>query len=334
MRVGIIGAGAVGGAIAALLSRGGHDVEVTARGAQLKAIRENGISLDGEWGAHVAQVGAARLLTRTPDLVIVTTKAHDTAGALAANAEFTTGAPVLVVQNGLAGLETAAAAAPKSRVIGGLAMYAASFLKPGRVTITGTGVTYLGGPSDSALGLAADVLGAVMPVEIVENFAGAQWSKLVVNQINALPALTGLSAQEVIADRGLRRLMTASIRETVRVGIANGITFEDLHGLTDSKLRLMARMPLAAGEILPRQFARRMGTVPNPGSTQQSIRRGKPSEIDFLNGAVVAAAATAGVEAPVNAALVQLVHEVELSYVFMSPAEVVRRVDQLTRAAA
>jgi len=334
MRVGIIGAGAVGGAIAALLTRGGHDVEVTARGAQLKAIRENGIRLDGEWGAYDATVTASRHLTRTPDLVIVTTKAHDAASALRANAEHVAGAPVLIVQNGLAGLETAAAAAPGSPVIGGLAMYAASFLKPGRVTITGTGVTYLGGGPDSALGLAADVLGAVMPVSIVENFAGAQWSKLVINQINAIPALTGLSAQEVIADRGLRRLMTASIRETIRVGIASGVTFEDLHGLTDSKLRMVARLPLTAGEVLPRMFAKRMGTVPNPGSTQQSIRRGQPSEIDFLNGAVVSAAASVGAEAPVNAALVQLVHEVELSYVFLSPAEVIRRVQRLTEKAA
>lgn len=330
MRVGIIGAGAVGGAIAAVLARGGHDVEVTARRAQLKAVQENGIHLDGEWGTYDAAVSASRLLTQKPDLVIVTTKAHDAASALAANAAFVDGAPVLVIQNGLAGLETAKAAAPGSSVAGGLAMFAASFLKPGRVTITGPGVTYLGGQPGPALDLAAGLLAPVLPVEIVQNFAGAQWSKLVVNQINALPAITGLSAQEVIADRGLRRLMTASIRENIRIGIANGITFEDLHGLTDRRLRSVARLPLALGETLPRQFARRMGSVPNPGSTQQSIRRGQPSEIDYLNGAVVTAAKAVGLEAPINAALVELVHEVELSYVFISPAEVLRRVALLT----
>jgi 2-dehydropantoate 2-reductase len=330
MRVGIIGAGAVGGALAAVLARGGHDVEVTARRAQLKAIQENGIRLDGEWGAYDAAVGASRLLTRKPDLVIVTTKAHDAAAALTANAAFVDGAPVLIVQNGLAGLDTARAAVPGSPVIGGLAMFAASFLKPGRVTVTGPGVTYLGGQPGPALDLAVSLLSPVLKIETVQNFAGAQWSKLVVNQINALPAITGLSAQEVIADRGLRRLMTASIRENIRIGIANGITFEDLHGLTDRRLRTVARLPLALGETLPRQFARRMGTVPNPGSTQQSIRRGQPSEIDYLNGAVVTAAKAVGLEAPINAALVELVHEVELSYVFISPPEVLRRVALLT----
>ena len=333
MRVGIIGAGAVGGAIAAVLARGGHDVEVTARRAQLKAIQDSGIHLDGEWGSYDAAVGASRLLSRKPDLVIVTTKAHDAASALTANAAFVDGAPVLVIQNGLAGLDTAASAAPGSPVVGGLAMFAASFLKPGRVTVTGPGVTYLGGGAGPALDLASGLLSAVLPIEIVQNFAGAQWSKLVVNQINALPAITGLSAQEVIADRGLRRLMTASIRENIRIGIANGITFADLHGLTDRRLRSVARLPLALGEALPRQFARRMGSVPNPGSTQQSIRRGQPSEIDYLNGAVVTAAKSVGLDAPINAALVELVHEVELSYVFISPAEVLRRVTALAGGA-
>ncbi|HOW00540.1 MAG TPA: 2-dehydropantoate 2-reductase N-terminal domain-containing protein, partial [Rhodoglobus sp.] len=56
MRIGVIGAGAVGGAIAALLARAGHEVEVTARGAHLDAIRERGIHLTGGWGEYTASV--------------------------------------------------------------------------------------------------------------------------------------------------------------------------------------------------------------------------------------------------------------------------------------
>ena len=57
----------------------------------------------------------------------------------------------------------------------------------------------------------------------------------------------------------------------------------------------------------------RMGNVPNLGSTQQSLRRGQPTEVDFLNGAVVREASAAGLAAPVNAALTALVHDVEAS---------------------
>jgi 2-dehydropantoate 2-reductase len=69
-----------------------------------------------------------------------------------------------------------------------------------------------------------------------------------------------------------------------------------------------------------------MGSVPNPGSTLQSIRRGQLTEIDFLNGAVVQAAAEHGLTTPINSAIVALVHEVERTGSFVSPADVVRRV--------
>jgi 2-dehydropantoate 2-reductase len=72
-----------------------------------------------------------------------------------------------------------------------------------------------------------------------------------------------------------------------------------------------------------------MGNVPNLGSTQQSLRRGQLTEIDFLNGAVVREAQRLGREAPVNALITGLVHEVELSGVSLSPDDVIRRFGRL-----
>jgi 2-dehydropantoate 2-reductase len=69
-----------------------------------------------------------------------------------------------------------------------------------------------------------------------------------------------------------------------------------------------------------------MGSVPNPGSTLQSITRGQLTEIDFLNGAVVEAAKDGGVAAPINQQIVDLVHEVERTGSFLTPAEVIARV--------
>jgi len=155
---------------------------------------------------------------------------------------------------------------------------------------------------------------------------GAQWTKLVVNQINALPAITGMSAQEVIAHRGLRRLLTRSIRESVRAAQAGGVRFAPMQGLNDGMLRMLAKMPLSIGQLLPQLMKVRMGATPNPGSTLQSIRHGQVTEIDFLNGAVVEAGERAGVETPVNRALVELVHEVERTHAFVSPDHVLRRV--------
>lgn len=328
MRVGVIGAGAVGGAMAALLHRGGHEVAVTARGAHLQAIREHGIRLSGGWGEHTAVVNASETLRSTPELAIVATKAHDAAAAIRANLPWLHGVPLLIMQNGLDGVATAGEVAPESPAVGGLSLFASSYLSPGTITITSPAVTYLGGPEGSEAAVTAflDLLGPVMPVEAIDNFRGALWTKLVVNQVNALPAITGLSVQEVISVPGLRRIMTESIRETVRTGLALGIRFEALQGLDHRMLHAVAAAPLWLGQLLPLRMKRMFGATPNPASTLQSIRRGQSTEIDYLNGAVVREAAEAGLAAPVNAALVELVHRVERTGEFLSPAETIAAV--------
>ncbi|HEY0260473.1 MAG TPA: 2-dehydropantoate 2-reductase [Lacisediminihabitans sp.] len=325
MRVAVIGAGAVGGTIAALLDRAGHAVEVTARGRHLETIGADGIRLNGAWGEHTARVEAGETLSQSPDIAFVSTKARDAEAALLTNAPFLPGIPVVVIQNGLEGPGAAGRAAPRSDVVGGLALYAASFLSPGEITVTSPGATYLGGELLPTL-YALRLLAPVMPTVSTDNFVGAQWTKLVVNHINALPAITGLSAQEVISHRGLRLVMTESMREAVRVGIARGITFETMQGLGNTRLRLLAALPAGLGQLVPRLMSRRMGRRPNPGSTLQSIRRGQPTEIDYLNGAVVAAGRELGVPTPVDEALVALVHEVEDSGDFLSPEQVLQRI--------
>lgn len=322
MQVAVIGAGAVGGTTAALLEKAGHDVVVTARGAHLDAIREHGIRLTGGWGEHTARVEARERLDAPAELLVLTTKAQDAASALEANCAAWGSRLVLVIQNGLDGAAGAASVLGRDDVVGGLAMYAASYLRAGEVQVTTPLPTFLGGPLPSLDEITA-VLGSAMPVEVLDDLERAQWTKLMINEVNALPAITGLSVQEVVADAGLRRVLTRSMREAVRVARSHGVRFVPMSGMSDRILRAFVAMPESLAERLPRLMARRMGAVPNPGSTLQSIRRGQRTEIDHLNGAIVARAGA--VPVPVNRALVELVHEVEASGEFVAPAEVVRR---------
>ena len=318
MRIAVIGAGAVGGAIAARLVGCGFEVEVTARGAQLAAIRHGGIRLRGMWGSVDAAVTASAKLSTRPDFAIFTTKAHDAEAAMLANTATLNGVPLLVIQNGLEGIETARRVLPESTISGGLAMFAASYLSPGEVTITAHGPTFIGGEGAVE---AAQLLGHAIAVDLVPDFEGAQWTKLVVNQVNALPAITGMSAQATIRSQPLRRMLVDSMRETVHVGLAKGVHFATLSGLSHALLRLFAAAPWWIAQLVPLLMARRMGPVANPGSTLQSIRRGQLSEIDYLNGAVVKAGARVGVDTPVNARLVALVHEVERTGEFVALAK-------------
>ncbi|CAN5368330.1 2-dehydropantoate 2-reductase [soil metagenome] len=329
MRIAVLGAGAVGATLAALLARQGHELEVTARGDNLDAIQANGLQLDGGWGSYTARVSAGSVLTTTPELAILATKAQDAAGALSGSAEVLQAVPVLVVQNGLGGLRVAHETVPASPLLAGLALFASSYVSPGHVTVTGANPMIIGaGPGTDAalLERVAAVLRPALPIEVTPDIEGAQWTKLLINHINALPAITGLSVQEVVADSGLRRVMAASMRETVRIARNIGARFARVQGVSGGILNLIGSAPLWVGEQFPRLLARRMGGVPNPGSTLQSVRRGRLTEIDFLNGAVVEAAAEHGLVAPVNAAIVALVHDVERTGVFLTPADVIAKV--------
>ena len=328
MRIGVIGAGAIGGTIAALLDRAGHEVEVTARGATLAAIRADGLRLDGKWGEHTAHLAAAETLGGTPELAFLATKAQDAESALAANAAHLAGVPLVVVQNGLEGLETVARVMPGSPAFGALALYAAQNVEPGRVTITATGITVV----DRSRAAAA-LLASVMPAQVSDNFRGAQWTKLVINMVNGTPAATGLPVQQTVADPRLRPVVTALIREAARVGLAHGVRFDAIQGLSHPLVRFAATAPLWAAQLLPRLMARRMGAVPNLGSTLQSLKRGQLTEIDYLNGAVVAQARKVGLRAPVNAAVTDAVHEVERTGRFLAPDELAERVRAALAAA-
>lgn len=328
MRIGVVGAGALGGTFAALLDRAGHEVVVTARGEQLAAIREHGLRLEGAYGVATARLLVADVLPEVPDLALLAVKAQDAGTAAAQNAGMLTGIPVVVVQNGVRGPQSVQEALPRSPLIGASSMIAASFLVPGLVTVTAAGTTVLARGSASAAELrsAAGVLGAVVDVRTADDLAGLQWSKLVVNQLNAAPAVTGLSLQEALRSSALTAAIAGAMRETIRVARADGVRLEGLPALTPGLARALDRLPLPiAGRVLRRGVLARMGAVPNPGSTLQSIRRGRPSEIDHLSGAVVEAGARLRIPTPVNRRIVELVHEVEATGVFSPPDEAARR---------
>jgi 2-dehydropantoate 2-reductase len=328
MRIAVIGAGALGGTFATRFAQAGHDVTVTARGAGLAAIRERGIRLEGGFGLGQSHPTALERLTETPDLALVCTKAQDAEAAISDNAAVLDGAAVIVIQNGLDGVETARRLLPGSDCFGALSIIAANYTEPGLVTVTTAAPTYLGrgsGPADQATRRWQAVLAEAVPTQVIDNFVGAQWTKLVVNMLNALPAITGLSVQTVVAQPGLRRIMTLSMREAVRVGLRRGIRFGSMQALGHRRLRVFALLPAWAGQALPLMMRARMGTVPNLGSTLQSVRRGQRTEVDYLNGVVVREARLAGRAAPVNSRLTALVHEVEQRGSFLTAAEVLER---------
>ncbi len=323
--IAIIGAGAIGGVLGALLQRAGYEVTLIGRPAQVQAIRRNGLRVEGCLGTFTVHPAAAEALESRPELVFLTVKAQDVVAALQANAAFLTGVPLVTCQNGIRGDELAATLLPRDQLISAVVMTGANYLTPGTVTVASPGALVIGrsyGPLDDQVGDVAAVLHAVISTRTTANILGAHWLKLIVNLNNALPALTDTTLQRVFADPYLSRVSVRMMREGLHVNGRAGIRLEPIPGVPAVLIRLVANLPMRLATLILNTSARRLYTdVPVLGSTLQSVRRGRPTEIDYLNGEVVRTGRQLDVPVPLNTAVVELVHQTEQTGKFFTVDE-------------
>ncbi len=315
MQVAVIGAGAIGSVLGALLTRSGHGCVLISRPAHLAAMRAEGLRLSGAVGALTVDVEVAARLTAAPDLALLTTKAPDVAEAIRANLGPLGGVPVLVIQNGLRGIDLLKPLLSPEQILGAVAVMAATYLEPGRVDVPYLGSMVVGraaGPPDGAVMRVAGVLGDALPTFVTGNLRGVQWTKLLINLNNALAALTGLDDHDMLQAPALARLGRSLVREGLRVADAAGVRLESLPGVPADVVRLLSRLPSSVSARLARRRSRRLAiTGPVVLSSLQSVRRHRPTEVDYLNGEVVRTGRQFGVAAPLNERVVSLVHDVE-----------------------
>ncbi len=310
----------------ALLARTGQDMTLVGRPDQVAAIRVGGLHVDGPHGSFTLPLRAETALEARPDLALLTVKTQDVGTAIRAQRAFLEDVPVVTMQNGLRSDAMVAEVLPPDRLLSSVVQLTATYLTPGQVTIVDRGHLVLGrpsGPRDALVDQVAGVLSPAVPVSVSDNLEGAKWLKLVMNLNNALPALTNLSMRDVAGDAFLRQLAVRLMREGLRVADAEGVTLEPLGRVSATTIRMVTRLPLP---LASRLFASRAGTMgdgwPILGSTLQSLRRGRPSEIDYLNGEIVRRGRDRSVPTPVNARMVELIHEVERTGRFFRPEAV------------
>lgn len=320
MRIAVIGAGAIGSVLGGLLSKQGHEVTLVARREQVAAIRAHGLRMDGCLGPLEIPISAATGLESEPDLALLSVKTQDVTAALSEHRGHLDGVPLVTLQNGVRSDGLAAAALPRNEIVSAVVMVTATYLEPGRVTLVERGHLVVGrpnGPRDALTDRVAAVLDPAVPTRVSDNVAGAHWLKLLMNLNNALPALTGRSLQDLSEDPFLRRLAIRLMREGLRVVDRAGIALERLGPVSPGRVRFLTRLPTAwASRGFARQVRGMGGPWPILGSTLQSLRRGRATEIDFLNGEIVSLGRDVRVPTPLNSRVAELVHEVERSRKF------------------
>ena len=301
----VVGAGAVGSFFGAMLARAGHHVTLIGRAQHMQAIESRGLLLDMAGHVETVRVAASTDLaaTRSADLVLFCVKSTDT-DAVARQLAPLLGkdALVLSLQNGVDNAATIARHV-RQTVVPTVVYVATAMPEPGTVTHHGRGDLVIGSLDAAAAqnALHQQLLRAVVdlfataqvPVRISPDVMAELWCKLMVNcAYNAISGLAQLPYGQLAALPAIVEVQRAVVREVAAVAQADG-----------------QNLPLDAALEAMEHIARAMPT--QLSSTAQDMARGKPTEIDHLNGFVTRRGAELGIATPVNQTLHALVKLVE-----------------------
>jgi 2-dehydropantoate 2-reductase len=221
---------------------------------------------------------------------------------------------------------------PREQILSAVVLSHVTYLIPGKVTVVYQGKLILGRPfgkRDGKLEDVARILNEAIPTQVTDNIQGAHWLKLIVNLNNALPAITNQTMNQVYANASLRNLAVGLMREGLWVTNRAHIRLESLPQVSIAITRLVNWMPLGiAGRIAAAKVRQLTTKWPLWGSTLQSIQRGRLTEIDYLNGEIVELGKRYGQATPLNAKIVELVHQVERTGQFLSAEEIAQAFKQ------
>ncbi|MDF1485600.1 ketopantoate reductase family protein [Ramlibacter sp. H39-3-26] len=295
LKIAVMGAGSVGGYFGGLLARAGHGVVLIGRPAHVQAIEQHGLRLEARgFDGHIPlQASTEASAVQGADVVLLCVKSTDTEAAAAQILpHLAPGALVLTLQNGVDNDERVRAVlGPAHEVAAAVVYVATSMPGPGHVKHHGRGELVIASSPRSAEA-ARQFAAAGIPTEISDNVRGALWAKLVVNcAYNAISAIAQLPYGVLVQGAGVADAMRDVVAECLAVAKADGV---QIPGDVEAAVRGIA-------QSMPGQYS----------STAQDVARGKPSEIDHLNGYVVRRGAALAVPVPVNRALWALVKLVE-----------------------
>lgn len=302
MKIAIVGTGAMGSVYAGLFAAAGHEVWAIDRWQEhVDAMRSKGLRLEGASGDRTVKVNA----TTNPadagpcDLVVLATKAmHVAQAAQALEPLLRPSTPVLSIQNGLGGPETAAAVLGRERVmVGVVGGFGASMRAPGHAHHNGMELVRLGefgGPITPRLKQVEDTWrSAGFRVKVFDDIDQLVWEKLICNCALSGPcAVSGLTTGELMADPDTAHLSAACATEAFQVARRKGVKlgFDDPVAYTRE---FASKIPKARPSVLLDLMAKRR------------------SEIDVINGSIPRVGKDVGVAAPVNEAITGLVRALE-----------------------
>ena len=321
----VMGTGIIGGWLGGRLAAAGVPVMMVGRPRMLAALRSHGLTLsDCDNGLLRLPPEALHLHDRVPPglvpgLVLLCVKSGATAEAAAElGAALPAGTPVVSMQNGIHNTAAARAVAPRLAMLAGMVPYNVVELGPGHLHRGSGG--QLAAQDHPALRAWLPVLAACgLPMTLHEDLLPVQWGKLLLNLNNAVNALSGQPLRSQLLDADLRWCTAALIEEALVVLARAGIRPARMSPLPPKWLPSVLRLPTPMFRLL----AARMLRIDDKArsSMADDLSRGRPTEVDAIQGAVIRLAGELGLPAPLNTRIAGLVRSwPELPRPFIGPA--------------
>lgn len=319
-RIAVLGTGANGASIAADLVRAGHDVTLIEQWPEhVEAMRARGLTVRMPQETQVTPVTVKHLcevatFTEKFDVVLMLLKAYDSRwGAELIKPHLAADGLMIGVQNGMS-TDDIAQIVGEERTIGCVIEITSMMFEPGVVERHSPwdrswfAVGSIHPATEARVGEAAALLRHAGAVEIVDDIRSAKWMKLVSNSTTLVTtAILGLPMLEAAAIPEMRALMLRSGNEALAAGAAEGYQMLPIFGLTADALADRER----AVEVLLDTL---LGGFVLPASKTTILQdwiKDRHSEVDDINGRVVALSQRHGLSAPVNAAVVEVAHRIE-----------------------
>ena len=327
MKIAIIGAGAIGSIVAGFLEKTGQSVTLVAKKEQSDTIQRNGLRIKSADGEEVVRLkNVVTKLDPKSDLVIFTVKTQAREMAYQDNHQFLEEeCLIMTTQNGVQADNLLSSHFELRAMISSIVMFGATYIQPGEVVYNFPGNWIIGKPFtpvDENVQKVKEIFGKAFSVVVVPNIMGMKWLKLFVNFNNCIPALIGKSMQETFSDMDFCRLSIILLKEGVELVRTVGIEMISLPNFPVDRVMGLTSMPTEQGAAIINKTLTTLSNEPLYGSILQSIKRGKPSEIDFINGEVTHLAKSIGKSSPLNRKVVDLVHQVEQRGAFFDPEEI------------
>ncbi len=317
LHIGVMGAGAIGGYVGArLAAKGATEVTLIGRKALADTIARHGVTLrELDHDAHVdpamVRIEEDVHALSSCDVVFCCVKSGataETAKILANVLEPTT--VVVSLQNGLRNPEVLSAALPRNPVLPAVVDFNVIICEGAVFHRTTSGSLIIETRAEGQDQPWVDALRAAgLEVEEVRPIAPEQWTKLLLNLNNAVSALSGAPTRDMILSRPYRRVIATLINEGLDVLHEAGIRTANFHGVP---LRVMAFILKLPTPIVRMVIRAQLRIDPEARTSMWTdLERGRPTEVDFLNGEIVRLADQHGIAAPINRRIAELVHEAE-----------------------